>query len=291
MTAVEPYLTRYLPALVLAAVLPPLTVVAIATQDLLSAWIVLATLPLVPVFGALIGLATRDRAREQWAAMGALSGHFVDVMKGLPTLVAHRRARAQSERIGEVTERYREASMRTLRIAFASSAVLELVATLSVALVAVTVGVRLASGSIGLHTALVVLLLAPEAYWPLRRVGAEFHAAAEGVATFEAAHTLLDADQGERPERGAAPAGADLVLHGLEVTYPLRTDAGARRLRRGAPGPRRHGGHGPSGCGKSTLLDGSGGAGRAQRRAGAGGWTTPSAGRVAGAGCLAPPAA
>ena len=102
----------------------------------------MATLPLVPVFAALVGLATRDRATEQWRAMSSLSGHFLDVVRGLPVLVAHRRARAQSTRIADVTDRYRRASMATLRLAFASSAVLELVATLSVALVAVTVGVR-----------------------------------------------------------------------------------------------------------------------------------------------------
>ncbi|WP_183100361.1 thiol reductant ABC exporter subunit CydD, partial [Nocardioides pelophilus] len=250
--AIEPYLTRYLPALVLAVLLPPLTLVAIASQDLLSAVIVLATLPLVPVFGALVGLATRDRAEQQWRAMSALSGHFVDVVRGLPTLVAHRRARAQSGRIAEITDRYRVATLRTLRIAFASSAVLELVATLSVALVAVTIGVRLASGSVGLHTALVVLLLAPEAYWPLRRVGAEFHAAAEGAATFEAADRLLEAgpETVDRP----APAGASLVLTDLSVTYPGRTHPSLRLSVAGIPAHGVTAISGPSGCGKSTLL-------------------------------------
>jgi ATP-binding cassette subfamily C protein CydCD len=251
-SAIEPYVTRYLPALVLATILPALTVVAIATQDLLSAVIVLATLPLVPVFGALVGLATRDRAEQQWRAMGSLAGHFVDVVRGLPTLVAHRRARAQSRRIAEVTDRYRVASLGTLRIAFASSAVLELVATLSVALVAVTIGVRLAGGSIGLHTALVVLLLAPEAYWPLRRVGAEFHAAAEGTATLGAAHELL-AVAPDHVDR-AAPRGADLEIDDLSVTYagrnaPALTLACARIPARGVTAVT-----GPSGCGKSTLL-------------------------------------
>ncbi|MDO7867120.1 thiol reductant ABC exporter subunit CydD [Nocardioides jiangxiensis] len=251
--AAEPYLTRYVPAVVVAALLPPLTVVAIATQDLLSAVIVLATLPLVPVFGALVGLATRDRADEQWQAMAALSGHFLDVVRGLPTLVAHRRARAQSSRIAEVTDRYRRASLRTLRIAFASSAVLELVATLSVALVAVTVGVRLAGGTLGLHTALVVLLLAPEAYWPLRRVGAEFHAAAEGAATFTAAHDLLAPDASPALD-GAAPDGADLVLDGVTVSWPGRAVPAIRDLSAVVPARGLTALTGPSGCGKSTLL-------------------------------------
>lgn len=252
-SAAEPYLTRYVPAVVVAAVLPPLTVVALATQDLLSALIVVLTLPLVPVFGALVGLATRDRAEEQWRAMASLSGHFLDVVRGLPTLVAHRRARAQSARIAEVTDRYRVASLRTLRIAFASSAVLELVATLSVALVAVTVGVRLASGGLDLPTALVVLLLAPEAYWPLRRVGAEFHAAAEGAATFEAAHDLL-AQPAPFAVDAAAPAHAPLVLDHLGVTHPGRTLPALHDVSLTIPARGITAVTGPSGCGKSTLL-------------------------------------
>ena len=253
--AAEPYLTRYLPALVLAAVLPPLTVLAIATQDLLSALIVLLTLPLVPVFGALVGLATRDRAREQWRALGVLSGHFLDVVRGLPTLVAHRRARAQSGRIAAVTDRYRRASLATLRLAFASSAVLELVATLSVALVAVTVGVRLAGGGLDLRTALVVLLLAPEAYWPLRRVGAEFHAAAEGVATFEAADALLGAGAPSPGAAAAASAAEPIVLDDVTLTHPGRTVPALAGLSAVLPARGVTVVTGPSGCGKSTLLD------------------------------------
>jgi ATP-binding cassette subfamily C protein CydCD len=253
--AAEPYLTRYLPALVLAAVLPPVAVVVIATQDLLSAVIVLATVPLLPVFGALVGLATRDRAQEQWREMSSLSGHFLDVVRGLPTLVVHRRARAQSARIAAITDRYRVASLRTLRIAFASSLVLELVATLSVALVAVTAGVRLAQGSLGLHTALVVLLLAPEAYWPLRRVGAEFHAAAEGVATFEAVRELLSGSGIDGTTAGPAPAGAPLELRQVSVTHAGRHDPAVLQLDAVIPARGITLVTGPSGCGKSTLLD------------------------------------
>jgi ATP-binding cassette subfamily C protein CydCD len=250
--AAEPYLTRYLPALVLAAVLPPLTVVAIATQDVASAVIVLATLPLVPVFGALVGIATRDRAEQQWRAMSSLSGHFLDVMRGLPTLVAFRRAEAQTSRIREVTDRYRRASMGTLRIAFASSAILELVATLSVALVAVTVGVRLAGGGLDLRTALVVLLLAPEAYWPLRRVGAEFHAAAEGVATFEKVDELLSRTA---EDAGSRPGGTgDLVADRVTVRYPGRGVPALDSVSLRIPAVGLTALVGPSGCGKSTLL-------------------------------------
>ena len=223
--------------------LPLLTVIAMATQDVMSAVIVLATLPLIPVFGALVGLATRDRAETQWREMASLSGHFVDVMKGLPTLVAFRRARAQTGRIREVTERYRTATMATLKLAFASSAILELIATLSVALVAVTVGVRLAAGHLDLRTALVVLLLAPEAYWPLRRVGAEFHAAAEGVATFEKVDDLLDL-AGRRdpvPPGSRRPPGRRLGHRHLPGSGP----AGPRRPVRDDPADRHHRRHRP----------------------------------------------
>lgn len=251
---IEPYLTRYLPALVVAAVLPPLTVVAVATQDLLAAAVLVATLPLVPLFAALIGISTRERAEQQWAALAQLSGHFVDVVRGLPTLVAFRRAGAQSPRIREITDRYRRANAAVLRLAFASSAALELVATISVALVAVLTGLRLAGGHVGLHTALVVLLLAPEAYWPLRRVGAEFHAAAEGTATFEAVAALMDTPL---PRHGCAqpPSGpAALRLRGVELTWPGRTLPTVGPLDAVVPATGLSVLIGPSGCGKSTLL-------------------------------------
>jgi len=249
-SAAEPYLTRYLPALVLAGVLPCVTLVAIATQDPMSALIVVATLPLIPVFGILVGLATQDRARSQWRALASLSGHFLDVMRGLPTLVAFRRAEAQAATIRAVTDRYRRRTMETLKIAFASSAILETVATLSVALVAVTVGIRLAQGSLDLETALVVLLLAPEAYWPLRQVGAEFHAAAEGVATFEAASDLV-----EEPDRadGVRRAGP-MSVEGVSVLRPGRAVPALDEVTMSVPDRGVTAVTGPSGCGKSTLL-------------------------------------
>jgi ATP-binding cassette subfamily C protein CydCD len=247
---VEPYVTRYLPALVPAAVLPVVTLAAITWLDPLSGLVVALTLPLVPVFAVLVGLTTRDRARTQWRALEALSGHFLDVVRGLPTLVAHRRAEAQVETIRAVTHRYRRATVDTLKVAFASSSVLELVATLSVALVAVTVGLRLASGSVGFEVALTVLLLAPEAYWPLRRVGAEFHAAAEGTAALADADAVLARASADVPG-SLQPSSASLALRGLEIghdrplTGPLDLELPAHGLVAVA---------GASGCGKSTLL-------------------------------------
>ncbi|KQY64564.1 thiol reductant ABC exporter subunit CydD [Nocardioides sp. Root140] len=260
-SAVEPYLTRYLPALVLAAVLPVLTLAAIATQDLLSALIVLLTLPLLPVFAILIGLTTRDRADRQWQALGTLAGHFLDVVRGLPTLVAHRRASAQVPQIRAVTERYRRTSADTLKLAFTSSAALELIATISVALVAVSVGLRLAGGSMDLRTALVVLLLAPEAYWPLRRVGAEYHAAAEGTATFDAISSLTRTVNSCAANRGflmPEPAILDgsprtIRLDEVALAWPDHDPIVRGLTARLLPGTITAI-VGPSGCGKSTLV-------------------------------------
>ncbi|MEI7057837.1 thiol reductant ABC exporter subunit CydD [Nocardioides sp. CCNWLW239] len=272
-SAAEPYLTRYVPSLVLACVLPLMVLAVIAWTDPLSGLIVGLTLPLIPIFGVLVGLATRDQAASQWRAMAALAGHFLDVMKGLPTLVAFGRARAQSRVIATITDRYRRRTLETLKIAFASSAVLELVATISVALVAVIIGVRLAAGSVDLQTALVVLLLAPEAYWPLRRMGSEFHAAAEGTATLEATADLSrdvgsvgrDVSAVGRDVTGVGRDVTDchlgrrerrlgMVLEDVGLTYPGRERPALMPVSATIPDGGVTAIVGPSGCGKSTLL-------------------------------------
>jgi ATP-binding cassette subfamily C protein CydCD len=266
--AVEPYLTKFLPTLVVAAVLPPVTVALIFSQDVWAGVIVVSTLPLVPVFAILIGLATRDRADRQYRTLAHLAGHFVDVVRGLPTLVTFNRASAQSGRIRAITDRYRRATLDTLKLAFASSGALELIATLSVALVAVSVGLRLASGGLDLRTALVVLLLAPEAYWPLRRVGAEFHSAAEGVATLVAVQDLLDEARPPGPslrghETGARveePVDDDRIdpvpihVRDLVVSYPGSSRPALVLADATFPAPGLTAVVGPSGCGKSTLV-------------------------------------
>lgn len=273
MAALEPYFTRYLPALVFAAVLPGLTVIAITWLDWLSGLIVLLTIPLVPVFAALIGMATQARSDRQWHTLAQLSGHFMDVVQGLPTLVAYRRAEAQSRSIRSITDRYRAATMETLKLAFASAAALELIATISVALVAVSVGVRLANGTIEFPTAMIVLLLAPEAYWPLRRVGAEFHSAAEGVSALQQTVSLLenagpDMIEATSPTEAISPTealdadhasafalpGATLRIEDLSLTYdgraePVISELDATIQARGITAI-----VGPSGVGKSTLL-------------------------------------
>ena len=257
--AVEPYVTRYLPTMVVATVLPPATLVVIGLTDRWAGLIVLLTLPLVPVFAILIGLATRDRADRQYRTLSVLAGHFLDVVRGLPTLVTYNRAGFQSGRIRSVTDRYRRATLETLKLAFASSAALELIATLSVALVAVSVGLRLATGDLGFRTALVLLLLAPEAYWPLRRVGTEFHAAAEGVATFEAIDHLLDEAAGASTPTAASTSEdrvdpVPIVLDDLVVRYPGATAPALQLDRAVIPATGVTAIVGPSGAGKSTLV-------------------------------------
>ncbi|MGO4596872.1 thiol reductant ABC exporter subunit CydD [Terrabacter sp. 2RAF25] len=191
-SAVEPYAARYLPTLVHAAVVPLLAVGTLVVVDWPSAVVVALTLPLLPVFAALIGRATEDSTERRWAALAALSGHFLDVVRGLPTLVTYGRARRQVDTVRAVSDRHRRATMETLRIAFLSSAALELLATISVAIVAVTVGLRLSHGSMALGAGLVAILLAPEAYWPVRRVGAEYHSAADGAVALDAILAELD---------------------------------------------------------------------------------------------------
>ncbi|GAA4195085.1 thiol reductant ABC exporter subunit CydD [Microbispora amethystogenes] len=225
--ALDPYLTGYLPSAAVAGVVPFAVVVRLFAADLATAVIVVLTLPLIPVFGALVGWTTRAVTERQWRALARLGGHFLDVVRGLPTLRAFGRARYQASVIREVAEAHRAATMRTLRVAFLSSLVLELVASLSLALVAVPVGLRLLSGSLDLHTALLVLLLAPEAYLPLRAMGTRFHAAMEGVAAADEAFAVITppATTGETDETGRETSRDTSPGTGREA---VREDAPAR---------------------------------------------------------------
>ncbi|MFC1417517.1 thiol reductant ABC exporter subunit CydD, partial [Streptacidiphilus cavernicola] len=201
--ALDDYFARYLPQLALAVVVPVAVIARILFADWLSALIIVLTLPLIPVFMVLIGLATQSATDRQWAVLGRLSHHFLDVVAGLPTLKVFGRAKAQAEAIRKTTDQYRRATMRTLRLAFISSLALELLATISVALVAVGIGMRLVDGSLDLYTGLVVLVLAPEAYLPIRQVGTHYHASVEGLAAAEQIFAVLETPA---PTRGDVPA-------------------------------------------------------------------------------------
>ncbi|MFI8910776.1 thiol reductant ABC exporter subunit CydD [Streptomyces sp. NPDC053513] len=252
--ALDDYFARYLPQLGLAVVVPVAVLARIVTEDWVSAAIIVVTLPLIPVFMILIGWYTQARMDRQWKLLSRLSGHFLDVVAGLPTLKIFGRAKAQAESIRAITSEYRRATMRTLRIAFLSSFALELLATLSVALVAVTIGMRLVHGELDLYTGLVVLILAPEAYLPLRQVGAQYHAAAEGLAAAEEIFEVLEA-----PVRGGGtgpvPDSVRLELDGVTVRHAGRAepslDAATLTVEPGETVALV----GPSGAGKSTMLD------------------------------------
>ncbi|MGG2461815.1 thiol reductant ABC exporter subunit CydD [Streptomyces sp. RGM 3693] len=251
--ALDDYFARYLPQLGLAIVVPVAVLARIVIGDWISALTIVITLPLIPLFMVLIGWATQSRMDRQWRLLSRLSGHFLDVVEGLPTLKVFGRAKAQAASIRAITSEYRQATLRTLRIAFLSSFALELLATLSVALVAVGIGMRLVHGELDLSTGLMVLVLAPEAYLPLRQVGAQYHAAAEGLSAAEEIFAVLET-RPRTPGTAPAPDGTGLTVEGLVVRHPGRTaaslPAASFEVRPGETVALV----GPSGAGKSTLL-------------------------------------
>ena len=256
----DAYFARYLPQLMLAVLVPLAVLVRVAFADWISAVIIVATLPLIPLFGILIGWHTRAQTQRQWRLLALLGGHFLDVVSGLPTLKLFGRARAQAEVIEEVTSAHRKATMTTLRVAFLSSLVLELTAALATALVAVEIGLRLLYGHVSYQTALLVLLLTPEAYLPLRNAGGQFHASTEGATAAQRAFEILDTPLSVPSAPSAATSAdadlsrEDIALRAVTLSYPGRgrpaLDEVSLTIRPGEQIILT----GPNGAGKSSLL-------------------------------------
>lgn len=271
LNALDDYYTKTLTAFVSTAVVPFMLWVVVASLDWMSAMVLACTLPLIPVFMILIGKNTRDETAEAQAELHRLSDHILELVRGLPVIIGLGRERAQTRAMNALGQRYRERTMQTLRSAFMSSLALELITTISVALIAVLIGVRLVNGTLGLDTAILVLLLAPECYQPLRDVGAAYHQSEDGVAALRSAQKIIDAPL---PVAAADSAAQDSTVQGkaqpstiavedLSVSYPARpavlTNLSLNLDRRVRSGQGERGAvigvMGESGSGKSTLLN------------------------------------
>ena len=260
--ALDNYFARYLPQVALAGIVPIVVVVCLLASDALAGVTVLVTLPVIPIFMALIGSMTVRRRKRRWNALARLSSHFLDVVSGLSTLRIFGRGEAQLERLEAVTDDYRRESLGTLRIAFLSALALELAATLSIALVAVGVGLELVDGVLGLQTGLFVLVLAPEAYLPLRQLGASYHASEEGLTAAGSALSIIEAAEAREPCAGTgketAPdigAVAAIRVSGVTVRHAGRSLAAPSNASLEIRAGRVTGVAGASGSGKSTLVE------------------------------------
>ena len=270
LNALDDYYTKTLTAFVSTAIVPFILWVVVAALDWMSAMVLACTLPLIPVFMILIGKNTRDETAEAQAELHRLSDHILELVRGLPVIIGLGRERAQTRSMNALGQRYRERTMQTLRSAFMSSLALELITTISVALIAVLIGVRLVNGTLGLDTAILVLLLAPECYQPLRDVGAAYHQSEDGVAALRSAQKIIDAplpaaaaDSAEQSAASQKAQPSTIAVKDLSVSYPARpavlTNLSLNLNRRVATANGERGAvigvMGESGCGKSTLLN------------------------------------
>ena len=268
LNALDDYYTKTLTAFVSTAVVPFMLWVVVASLDWMSAMVLACTLPLIPVFMILIGKNTRDETAEAQAELHRLSDHILELVRGLPVIIGLGRERAQTRAMNALGQRYRERTMQTLRSAFMSSLALELITTISVALIAVLIGVRLVNGTLGLDTAILVLLLAPECYQPLRDVGAAYHQSEDGVAALRSAQKIIDAPLPSAAADSLAPESEEaqpstIAVEDLSVSYPARpavlTNLSLNLDRRVTTAQGERGAvigvMGESGCGKSTLLN------------------------------------
>ena len=244
------YFTKFLPQLFIAAILPLFVGLTIVRYDFRSGLIIACTIPLIPLFGYMIGRFTGDSTERKLQTLHQLSTYFLDLLEGVTTLKVFGRSQKQSKNIAKIGNRYRSETLSVLKISFLSSLALELVATLSVALIAVSIGLRLVHGGMELRTGLLVLILSPEVYWPIRQVASRFHDVEDGIAVSDQIFTILD---GENRSLGMniceiqSVSWSDLIFE-FEGRKVLHIPAGI--ISRG----KVHGLIGPSGSGKSTLF-------------------------------------
>ncbi|WP_258805633.1 thiol reductant ABC exporter subunit CydD [Pseudarthrobacter sp. NS4] len=253
--ALDSYYTQFLPALVNCAAIPLLLGARILFADWVSAVVIVLTVPLVPLFMVLIGRYTEDKVREAQSSLARLSAHMLELAKGLPVLVGLGRATAQRKALEEISEEYRSRTMGTLRTAFMSALALELIATISVAVVAVFIGVRLVHGDMPLEAGLLALILAPDCYLPLRELGTAHHASDDGRVALAEVTAVTDAPEAQPlPAVPAGGPGAPITVSGLKVSYNGRSRAAVGPLSFEAPQSSITALDGPSGAGKSTVL-------------------------------------
>ena len=248
-SGLDSYFGRFIPQLFIAIITPTFVAIVIAVTDIKSGLIVLCTLPLIPIFGILIGKFTAAATSKKWETLNLLGGYFLDLITGLTTLRVYGRHKLQNEKLQKTGDDYRHETMKVLRISFLSSLALELVATLSVALLAVTIGLRLLNGSISLSSGLLILIIAPEVYWPIRQVASYFHAASDGLEAFNKIYKILEKSEGLGNIEISEVLG--ITWSQLTVNYPNRNQViiPSGQLNTGEI----HLLVGASGSGKSTL--------------------------------------
>lgn len=252
--ALDGYVGGFLPQLLQCLLVPPAVLLGIGLVDRWSLVVLAICLPLLPVFLALVGMHTRRQTEAEYAGLARLSEHFLDVVVGLATLRVFGRARRQVTVLADLAEQHRHRALAVLRTAFLSALVLELVATLSVAVVAVSLGFRLLDGEVGFEAALTVLLLAPEAFLPVRAAGSAFHTASGGRTASAAVSEVLGPVAPRGAPRSAVPADTGIRLDGVTVRHPGRRDAALHDLTLAVEPGSAVAVLGESGAGKSTLV-------------------------------------